>query len=357
MYEKLNDILGKDSELNLNAVLISSPHNLRYFSGFAGGEGYALTGDGFRYIFVDSRYTEEAKAESPDFNVVQFGLGGVCAEIQKVIQEFGVARIGFEDKTLTYREYKTLSEKLADIELVPLGNRADLKRMIKTDAEIERMRTAERIGDVALGEVLPYIKTGARECDIAAELEYRMRKHGAERTSFETIVVSGEKSAMPHGKPNEKRLERGDFVTIDFGCVYNGYCSDMTRTFVMGEISKEQKKVYDTVLAAQKEGLKSIRSGVCGAECDLAARRVIEDAGYGKYFGHALGHGVGVEIHELPTLSPKSKIILKENMAVTCEPGIYIGGIGGVRIEDLVIVKKDGYDNLSSFDKNLIICE
>ena len=223
MYEKLNDILGKDSELNLDAVLISSPHNLRYFSGFAGGEGYALTGDGFRYIFVDSRYTEEAKAESPDFNVVQFGLGGVCAEIEKVIKEFGIARIGFEDKTMTYREYKTLSEKLADIELVPLGNRADLKRMIKTDAEIERMRTAERIGDVALGEVLPYIKTGARECDIAAELEYRMRKHGAERTSFETIVVSGEKSAMPHGKPNEKILERGDFVTIDFGCVYKGY--------------------------------------------------------------------------------------------------------------------------------------
>lgn len=356
MWKKLNDILGDGSELNLDAVLISSPHNLRYFSGFAGGEGYALIGSEFRCIFVDSRYTEEARRESPDFDVIQFGAGGVCAEAEKIIKRFGVGRIGFEDKTVTYREFKALSEKLSNVELVALGNRADMKRMIKTDTEIEYIRTAEKIGDDALGELVPFIKEGVRECDIAAELEYRMRKLGAEKTSFETIAVSGEKSAMPHGKPDEKKLEYGDFVTIDFGCVYKGYCSDMTRTFAIGGISKEQKKVYDTVLAAQLEGLKSIRADVCGAECDAAARKVIDDAGYGKYFGHALGHGVGIEIHELPTLSPKSKIILKENMAVTCEPGIYIGGIGGVRIEDLVIVKKDGYDNLSSFDKNLIIC-
>lgn len=357
MWKKLNDIIGSESELRTDAVLISSPHNLRYFSGFAGGEGYALIGNGFRYLFVDSRYTEEAKAESPDFEVVQFGMDGVCAEIEKAVKKYDIARIGFEDKTMTYREYKTVSEKLFGTEFVPLGNSADLKRMIKTDTEIECIRTAEKIGDDALGEVVPFIKAGVRECDIAAELEYRMRKLGAERTSFETVVVSGEKSAMPHGKPSEKRLEYGDFVTIDFGCVYRGYCSDMTRTFAIGNISKEQKNVYDTVLAAQTEGLKSIRAGVCGADCDAAARNVIKNAGYGEYFGHALGHGVGIEIHELPTLSPRSNIILKENMAVTCEPGIYIGGMGGVRIEDLVIVKKDGCDNLSSFAKNLIVCE
>lgn len=356
MRQKLNDIFGADSELRLDAALISSPHNLRYFSGFAGGEGYALIGDGFGYLFVDSRYTEEAKSESPDFNVTEFGANGVCAEIEKVIKKFGIRRIGFEDKNVSYCDYIGLSKRLADIELVPLGNRADLKRMIKTEAEIGRLRTAEKIGESALAETLPYIKPGERECDIAAELEYRMKKKGAEGTSFDTVAVSGEKSAMPHGKPNEKRLEYGDFLTIDFGCVYKGYCSDMTRTFAIGEISKEQRRIYDTVLSAQREGLKSIRAGAGAADCDAAARAVIRDAGYGSYFGHALGHGVGVEIHELPTLSPKSKFILKENMAVTCEPGIYVPGVGGVRIEDLVIVKKDGYDNLSSFDKELIVC-
>lgn len=341
---------------NADGALITSPHNLRYFSGFAGGEGIALVGRDFKYLFVDSRYTEEARTEAPEFDVIEFKAGSLCAEINSRLKSCGVSRLCFEDNELTVSEFQRYSEKLIASELCPIGDRADTVRMVKTDEEIEHMRRAEKIGDIALGETLPMISAGVRECDIAAELEYRMRRLGAEGASFDTIVVSGAKSAMPHGRPDEKPLESGDLVTIDFGCIYKGYCSDMTRTFAIGDISDEKKKIYDSVLSAQLTGLSAIRAGEKASDCDRAAREVIESAGFGKYFGHSLGHGVGLKIHELPNLSPRSEVILKENMIVTCEPGIYIGGIGGVRIEDMVAVKENGYENLSSFTKELIIC-
>jgi len=207
----------------------------------------------------------------------------------------------------------------------------------------------------AFQAVLPLIKIGVTELEIAAELEYQMRKRGGEGTSFETIVVSGHKSSMPHGKPSDKKIESGDFVTMDFGCMYQGYCSDMTRTVAVGKISDEQRKIYDTVKHAQEAGLSAIRAGVAGMDADKIARQVIADAGYGAYFGHSLGHGVGLLIHELPNLSPRSETILQPNMVVTCEPGIYIPNLGGVRIEDMVCVRQDGIENFTHLSKELLI--
>jgi len=226
--------------------------------------------------------------------------------------------------------------------------------MIKASWEIERISKAEAIGDMAFSHILGYIKEGVSERDIAAELEYFMKKQGAEKTSFDTIVISGKKTSMPHGTPDDKKIENGDFVTLDFGCVYEGYCSDMTRTVAVGKADERQKEIYNIVLEAQLTGLNAIKSGVVCKNADEMARNVIEKAGYGKYFGHSLGHGVGLMIHELPNLSPKSEMMLEDNMVVSCEPGIYIPDFGGVRIEDLVVVSGEKCTILSKSQKNLI---
>lgn len=351
MWKKLNDILN-----DLDAVLLTAPHSIRYFSGFGGGEGVCLVGRNFRKLFVDSRYTVEAKRDAKAFEVIEFKGGGLLSCIRLALDENNVKVLGFEDSQMSVAELGTYEKELKGIELVGLGDRTERLRMIKTEEELECLKQAEKIGDMAFEAVLPMIKVNACENEIAAEIEYQMRKRGASGISFETIAVSGYKSAMPHGKPDNKKLARGDFLTLDFGCVYNGYCSDMTRTVVLEKASEEQIKIYNTVLSAQLTGLEAIKAGVCARDADAAARAVIEKGGFGKYFGHSLGHGVGLLIHELPNLSPKSEIILEENMVVTCEPGIYIEGLGGVRIEDMVAVKKDGNLNLTSSTKELIVC-
>lgn len=351
MHKKLYDILNE-----IDVVLITSPHNLRYFSGFKGGEGVALVGREFRYLFVDSRYTEAATIEAACFDIIEYKGGKLLDNIYEKITKHSIVKIGFENRVMTVVEFDKYAEKFSKCNLVSLENRLDMLRIVKTEEELESIKKAAQIGNAAFRTVLPMIKCGVTECEIAAELEYKMRCLGSEGTSFDTIVVSGVKSSMPHGMPGDKKLESGDFVTMDFGAVYNGYCSDMTRTVVMESASDEQREIYNTVLNAQLTGLETIKAGISGKAADAAARSVIENAGYGKYFGHSLGHGVGLMIHELPNLSPMSDIVLKENMVVTCEPGIYIPKLGGVRIEDLVVVKKDGILNLTSSPKELIVC-
>lgn len=351
MWKKLDKILKK-----ADGVMITSPHNLRYFSGFSGGEGVCLIGRDFKYLFVDSRYTIAAKSEVSNFTVIEFGGGMFLDEIKSKIDKNSIKVLAFEDRNITVSTYNRYKEKLTGIEFVGVSEELADLRMIKTEEELSFLRQAEKIGDTAFTRVLPMIKVGVTECEIAAELEHQMRKCGAEGTSFETIVVSGAKSGMPHGKPDNKKLDRGDFVTMDFGCIYRGYCSDMTRTVIMDSASEEQMRIYNTVLKAQRSGLESIRAGIKGCDADFAARNVIKDDGYGEFFGHSLGHGVGLLIHELPNLSPMSQTVLKENMVVTCEPGIYIEGLGGVRIEDMVVVKKGGIENLTSSPKEPIIC-
>ncbi len=338
-----------------DGVLITSPHNLRYFSGFSGGEGFCLMAKDLNVIIVDSRYTVAAKEECKGFQVIEYSSGKLFEIINNILNENSLKTLGFEDKSLTVGEYNLFKDKL-DVELLPLESDLDIIRSVKTDGEIELIKKAEEIGDIAFSNIIPLVKVGMTENDLAAEIEYQMRKLGAIGPSFSTIAVSGRKTAMPHGIPDSKKIEKGDMITLDFGCVYNGYCSDMTRNLCMGEPTKRQKEIYDIVLKAQLSGLSAIKAGVTGKDADKAARDIIEDAGYGAYFGHSLGHGVGLMIHELPNLSPRSDTVLLENTVVSCEPGIYIEGEFGVRIEDLVVVKKDGIINLTSSTKELIVC-
>ena len=351
MWRKLKDILS-----TIDAVMITSPHNLRYFSGFAGGEGVCIVGSKFRYLFVDSRYTIAAKLEVKDFEVIEFAGGKLAEEIFAKLRDNMVKSLGFEDDNLTVAAFGAYKEKFTGVDFIGISKEMSKLRMVKTEEELACIRKAEAIGDIAFEKVLPMLKAGVVECEIAAELEYQMRLCGAEGASFETIVVSGYKSGMPHGKPGGKKFEKGDFVTMDFGCVFGGYCSDMTRTVVIEEASSEHIKIYNTVLKAQLAGLEAISAGVVCKNADAVARKIITDAGYGKCFGHSLGHGVGLLIHEQPNLSPLSETVLCENMVVTCEPGIYIEGFGGVRIEDTVVVKEKGLENLSRSPKELIIC-
>lgn len=335
------------------AILLTSPHSLRYHTGFSGGEGIALMSKTENFLFVDSRYTEAAQKEAKDFTVVEFGGGKRNRELAKRISELNVKRLGFEEDVMTVSEYQSLKEALNAEEWVGCSRELRELRMVKSEDELKKLRIAEQIGVDAYLAVLPQIKEGMNENELAAELEYQMRKRGAEGTSFETIAISGKKTSMPHGRPDNKKIEYGDLITMDFGCRYEGYCSDMTRTVVLGKASEEQKKIYEIVRLAQETGLGAIRSGILGKEADNVARKVIEDAGYGKYFGHSLGHGVGLEIHELPNLSPMSEVVLKPGMVVTCEPGIYIPEFGGVRIEDMVCVTEDGYENFTQLTKEL----
>ncbi len=349
MISRLDDILKKTE-----SVLLTSPHNMQYFTGFSGGEGAALIAGESRILFTDSRYTEQAQGETQKngFKVVQTNayIATACEEIGAL----GLKEVLFEDGSLCVAEYRILEESLKNVQFIAGTKKLSELRMIKTEAELELLQKAEKIACSAFRHVLGFIKPGITENDLANELEYFMRKNGGEGASFNAIAISGKKTSLPHGKPSVKKIELGDFVTIDFGCLCGGYCSDMTRTVVVGKANAEQKKIYNIVKHAQQTGLEHICEGAVASKVDAVAREVIERAGYGKYFGHSLGHGVGLLVHELPNLSPKSDVVLKENMIVTCEPGIYIPGFGGVRIEDMVCVKKNGNLNFTCEEKGLI---
>lgn len=337
----------------VEAVVLTSAHNLRYFTGFSGGEGIAVIGNSQNYLLVDGRYTVAAKREAKGFTVVEYGAGERNRRLAELLAD--VSAVGYEERFLTVAEFLSLKEIRSTLHWSGVSQELETLRMIKSEQEIACLQQAEQIGVEAFLEVLPQIKVGMSESELASELEYRMRKHGGEGTSFETIAISGVKTSMPHGRPDETKIASGDFITMDFGCVYHGYCSDMTRTVAVGSVTAEQKRMYDTVKRAQEEGLAAISAGISGKEADAAARSVIADAGYGAYFKHSLGHGVGLLIHELPNLSPASETILQSGMIVTCEPGIYIPNVGGVRIEDMVCVTEDGNENFTRLSKELLI--
>ncbi|WP_343210052.1 Xaa-Pro peptidase family protein [Anaerolentibacter hominis] len=336
----------------MDALLVSGEANMRYISGFSGGTGFLLLTEDGRYVLTDSRYTVQAEQEAAGYTVVD-AAAGYAAAINACMKK-KVKRLGFEGQRVLFSSYSMLKEKLDAEELVPIGSELDELRMVKTEEELECIRRAEAIGDMAFEQIVSYIKPGMTELEVAARLEYIMKTEGAEALSFDSIVASGLNSAMPHAKPGRKKIEKGDFVTMDFGCKYRGYCSDMTRTIVVGKASERQKEIYELVLKAQEEALAFIHAGVTGKEVDDVARKVITEAGYGDCFGHGLGHGVGLEIHELPNLSKSGLTVLKPGMIETVEPGIYIKGFGGVRIEDLVAVMENGCINFTNSPKYLI---
>ena len=351
-YNKLQGLL---EQKGLEAVLISDGYNMRYFSGFTGATGYVLVTKNSKTLFTDSRYTLAAAAQAPDYTVVEVDSSrDYCAVINKVLEAEKITVLGFEALQVRYSEYELLKERLVAKELVPLKGELAALRRIKTQEEIELHRHAEHIGDIAFEEVLHHIRPGVTELEIAAKLEYIMKLNGADKLSFESIVASGVNSSKPHAEPGHRQIQKGDFVTMDFGCVYNGYCSDMTRTVVVGRADKKQKEIYSTVLKAQLAVLDMLKPGLPGREYDKVARDIIYGAGYEGYFGHGLGHSVGLEIHENPRFSMMEEDIIEAGMIMTVEPGIYVPEFGGVRIEDMVVLTEDGYENFAHSSKELI---
>lgn len=350
-YLRVQEILRK---LNIDAILISNGKNMRYISGFAGETGYVYISHLRHAIITDFRYTIQAEGEAEGYEVITIGNGGYPEALNEVLAADRVSRLGFEAKDMLYADYQELKEKLNVTELVPVADEINAMRRIKTQKELEYIRKAEAIGDKVFTEILDFIKPGMTELEVAARIEYLLKVHGGQGLSFPAIVASGINSSMPHAVPSYKKIEKGDFVTMDFGCVYEGYCSDMTRTIVIGKASEKQKEIYNLVLKAQQAALDFIKAGYKGKEIDKVARDIIYGAGYEGCFGHGLGHSVGLNVHENPRLSMLEEDIIEAGMTETVEPGIYIKGFGGVRIEDLVVVTEDGCINFTNSEKRLI---
>ncbi|HEY5562792.1 MAG TPA: Xaa-Pro peptidase family protein [Clostridiaceae bacterium] len=337
----------------IECALLTSDVNRNYMSGFTGNESYAIiTAD--RAIFVtDSRYTEQAANQVANYEIIEY-KGYFIDFFQDFIEKLNVKNIGFEDNYVPYNFYKSLSDRLK-LDIIPLGDIVEGLRIIKDKEELSLIRHAASIADDAFDHMLSFIRAGMTEFQVGLELEFFMKKNGASALSFPSIVASGSRSSLPHGEATKKIINKGEFLTLDFGCVYEEYCSDMTRTLIIGEPDDKMIEIYETVLGAQKEALKFIKAGLTGAEVDKIARKYINDRGFGKYFGHGLGHGVGRLVHEGPYISFKGVEELKSGMVITDEPGIYIPSFGGVRIEDLLVVLDGGCEVFSKAPKDLII--
>ena len=353
-FKKIASVLETHS---LDAVLLTCEANRFYASGFHsfGTDGVAVVTRNRNYYFTDSRYTEAAARHVRDAEIRQTDREHpYSALINEVIEKEHITRMGYEDEYMTAADFRRFSEKL-HCELVPATELLWTLRAVKDQAELECMIQAQRIAEKALADILGEIRPGVTEKEIAALLLYKMLHYGAEDKSFDPIVVSGANGSLPHGVPSEKPIQAGEFVTMDFGCKFGGYCSDMTRTVAVGHVTEEMETVYNTVLKAQLAGIAAAKAGVTGAAVDGAARRVIADAGYGPYFGHSFGHSVGVEIHENPNATPSNSKPLPAGVVISAEPGIYLPGKLGVRIEDVIVITEQGCQNITLASKELLI--
>jgi Xaa-Pro aminopeptidase len=348
---RLNTFFEEDS---LKAVLFTDLRNIRYLCGFSGSEGALLVAREAAWFLCDSRYTAQAMEEIHSAEVRECGAVRLDT-ITALVEEFGLDRIGFEASHTTVSAYRKMVEKLPGVELVELGSTLDEIRICKDAAEIELLGAVATLSSDSLAAILGQIKPGVRETDIALELELEMRRRGADDKAFDFIVASGVRGAMPHGRASDKAICSGELVTIDFGAVKDGYHSDETVTVACGNPDSRSREIHAIVKTAHDRAMEAVRPGISCKDLDNVARSFINDKGYGEYFGHGLGHGVGLEIHEAPTLSPRGSKVLEEGMVVTIEPGIYIPGFGGVRIEDTVVVTGDGCRVLTSANKELVI--
>ncbi|MGH2453247.1 MAG: M24 family metallopeptidase [bacterium] len=348
--DRLERALRRLGEERLDALAVLKAETRTYLTGFTGSAGIAVLAPARSTLLVDFRYEEQAAAEATGWAVHR--VSNLLEGLDAFLQDLGAARVGLEADTVTVAQWRKLGGA-SGRELVALEG-LDRLRWRKDPEELALIRRAARIADDAFAAILSQVRPGVTEGELAAELEYRMRRAGAERAAFETIVASGPRSALPHGRASDRRLGRGDIVTVDFGAVVGGYHSDCTRTFVLGAASAEQREVYAVVREALEVAEAGIRPGLTGRQADALARERIAAAGYGEAFGHGLGHGVGLAVHEGPTLSPREEAVLEEGVVVTIEPGIYRPGWGGVRIEDLVVLEEDGPRSLIGLRRELL---
>ncbi|MGP1569680.1 MAG: aminopeptidase P family protein [Eubacteriales bacterium] len=336
------------SKYNIENFLITKSEDVSYLTGLAGEDCAVLITSDKKYILTDSRYETAMSVLTPEFElIIEFDY---IDYIKKVKPE----KMGIQGEIMTVDMYNELASAIPTEDLIPLTGIMQDLRLIKEDEELEILAEAEAIGDAAFADILGFIEPGMTEKRIATEIEYFMKLHGADGLSFSTISVSGINSSKPHGIPSEKVVKNGELLTLDFGCKYKGYCSDMTRTLAIGKISDEMRNLYEVVLEAQMNACEKLKPGMHVKDGDALARDIIKKYGFGEYFGHGLGHGVGLEIHEDPYLSFRGNHILKENMTVTIEPGIYLPNKFGVRIEDLVFITADGIKNVTGSPKELI---
>ncbi|MCM3638686.1 Xaa-Pro peptidase family protein [Sporosarcina luteola] len=352
--ERLMKLRNGFDDLGIDGMLITDPYNRRYLTDFTGTAGTVLVSKSEAFLLVDFRYTSQANAQVTNFTVKEIDRAIIYKEISTLAESLGINKLGFEQQHQSYLYYSQLSKEIK-AELVPVSNVVEKLRMIKNESEMAILKIAAEIADSAFKHILTFIKPGRTEIEIANELEFHMRKLGATSSSFDMIVASGVRSALPHGVASDKVLEQGDMVTLDFGAYYKGYCSDMTRTVAVGEPDPKLKDIYSIVHAALENALAGIKAGMTGKEADALTRDLISEKGYGDYYGHGMGHGIGLYIHEDIFMNPSCELLVEEGMVLTVEPGIYIPGLGGVRIEDDIIVRKDGIEIITKSPKELII--
>ena len=350
--EKYRNLIAKGE---VDALLLTSKHNRMYAAEYCVAEGVSVICKEESYYFTDFRYIEAAQKNLPGFTVVMTDADHPYTKlINDAIAAHTVKTLGFEDDSLTVEEYTLYNTKLNAV-LHPYSAEINAPRQSKEPWEIEYMKKAQEITDRTFEDLLNVIRPGMTEKELCAELIYRLYKFGSEGPSFDPITISGPNTSLPHGVPSERELQYGDFVTMDFGCLYHGYCSDMTRTVAVGSVTDEMRQVYDTVLQAQLAGIAAARAGATGKAVDGAARDIIRQAGYGPCFGHSFGHGVGVEIHEGPNATPSNDKPLPAGAVISAEPGIYLPGKLGVRIEDVLYLTPEGCQNLTLAPKELVI--
>jgi len=338
----------------LDAIIISSAVNRRYISGFTGSAGTLLITLSEVYLLTDFRYRIQAAEQAPHFNVIEC-VSQHYDDVYQLLNEHGITRVGFEEQHVTFSQFKQWGQALKTIDLVPISGLVEGIRMVKDESEIQIIQEAAHLADRTFSHILNVIQPGISELEIALEMEVFMRANGATSSSFDTIVASGERSALPHGVASDRIIGNNEFVKLDFGAYYKGYCSDITRTVFIGKPTEKHLEIYNIVLEAQLHTLEHLKAGMSGVQGDALARDVITSYGYGDLFGHGTGHGIGMEIHEDPRLSRFSDKVLTPGMTVTVEPGIYIPDFGGVRIEDDIVITESGIQILTHSTKELIL--
>ena len=353
---RFDKIAAKLAQFDLDAMMITSSPNRLYATGFPSSAGLALVTKNGSYFFTDSRYIEAASKRITGGEVRETNRDNPMSKlVADLIDHHGIKRLGFEEQYMTVSELENNWKQKLNCELIGATALLTELRSVKDEEEVQMLISAQRIAERALQDVLDFIKVGRTEKEISASLQYKMLCYGSERNSFPPIVVSGPNSSLPHGVPTDKVVNDGDFLTMDFGCVLGGYCSDMTRTVAVGHVTEEMDKVYHTVLNAQLAGIATAKAGVTGRAVHEAAAKVIGDAGYGAYFGHGFGHGLGVEVHEQPGANLNNDKPLPVGAVISAEPGIYLPGRFGVRIEDVLVIEENGCRNIMEAPKKRLI--
>jgi len=352
---RIRRVVERLADLHLDALLITDIKNIRYLTNFSGSSGFLFITEGRVILVTDFRYKGQAEEEVGDLEL-RIENGRMPDAVARLTEEVGSKRVGFEAQTLSFELYKKISERLNGVELKPTTSFIEDMRIVKEAMEITSIRRSIEIAEGAFNTLLKTLRPGMIERDIAIALEYELRKRGSGPIPFDIIVASGERSALPHATSSKRSLKDGDLLIIDWGAQVDGYNSDITRTFIVGDKGRfsDERKIYDIALEAQKQAIKEIRPGITLSALDAVARGFIKDAGYGEFFGHGLGHGIGLSVHESPHISWQGEGEIMEGMVFTIEPGIYIPNLGGVRIEDIVLVKEERAEVLTTLPRELV---